>query len=46
LAAIAANEDAWRLQQRMEALDALRRTLETNAFEPLALEVGFLQAFG
>jgi DNA polymerase-3 subunit delta' len=46
LAEIAANEDARRLQQRMEALDGLRRTLETNAFEPLALEVGFLQAFG
>lgn len=46
LAEIAASEDAWRLQQRMEALDGLRRTLETNAYEPLALEVGFLQAFG
>lgn len=46
LTEIAAREDAWRLQQRMEALDGLRRTLETNAFEPLALEVGFLQAFG
>lgn len=34
------------LLQRMEALDALRRTLETNAYEPLAIEVGFLKAFG
>ena len=46
LAQIAEQEEASRLLQRLEALDALRRTLETNAFEPLALEVGFLQAFG
>ncbi len=39
-------ESETRLLQRMEALDSLRRTLETNAFEPLALEVGFLRAFG
>ncbi|MDX1679847.1 MAG: hypothetical protein R3242_03855 [Akkermansiaceae bacterium] len=31
---------------RMEALDSMRHTLETNAFEPLAIEVGFLKAFG
>jgi DNA polymerase-3 subunit delta' len=43
---IAEAECAARLLQRMEALEALRRTLETNAFEPLALEVGFLKAFG
>jgi hypothetical protein len=30
----------------MEALDGLRRTLETNASEALAMEVGFLKAFG
>jgi hypothetical protein len=30
----------------MAALDSLRRTLETNASEGLALEVGFLKAFG
>ena len=39
-------ESVIRLLQRMEALDTLRRTLETNAFEPLAIEVGFLKAFG
>jgi len=46
LQAIAAAETEGRLLKRMEALDALRRTLETNAFEPLAIEVGFLKAFG
>lgn len=46
LAKIAGREDEARLLRRMEALENLRRTLETNAFEPLALEVGFLQAFG
>lgn len=39
-------ESATRLLKRMDALDSLRRTLETNAFEPLAIEVGFLKAFG
>ncbi|MCX6877700.1 MAG: hypothetical protein NTW21_28400 [Verrucomicrobia bacterium] len=43
---IAQAESETRLLQRMEALDSLRRTLETNAFEPLAIEVGFLKAFG
>lgn len=46
LAAIADAETEGRLLKRMEALDSLRRTLETNAFEPLAIEVGFLKAFG
>ncbi len=46
LAGVAEAESETRLLQRMEALDSLRRTLETNAFEPLALEVGFLRAFG
>jgi len=46
LRAITEAESETRLLQRMEALDALRRTLETNAFEPLAIEVGFLKAFG
>ena len=46
LAALADRESETRLLQRMEALEALRRTLETNAFEPLAIEVGFLKAFG
>ena len=39
-------ESETRLLQRLDALDSLRRTLETNAFEPLAIEVGFLKAFG
>jgi DNA polymerase III subunit delta' len=40
------HETETKLLQRMSALDSLRRTLETNAFEPLAIEVGFLKAFG
>lgn len=43
---IAEAETETRLLQRMQALDSLRRTLDTNAFEPLAIEVGFLKAFG
>jgi DNA polymerase-3 subunit delta' len=43
---IAEAETETKLLKRMEALDSLRRTLETNAFEPLAMEVGFLKAFG
>ena len=43
---IAEAETETRLLQRIQALDSLRRTLETNAFEPLAIEVGFLKAFG
>lgn len=46
LRAVAEAESETRLLQRMQALDSLRRTLETNAFEPLAIEVGFLKAFG
>jgi DNA polymerase-3 subunit delta' len=46
LRTIAEREPEIRLLQRMAALDSLRRTLETNAFEPLAIEVGFLKAFG
>ncbi len=46
LQAIAQAETESQLLRRMEALDSLRRTLETNAFEPLAIEVGFLKAFG
>lgn len=34
------------LLRRMEAIEELRVTLETNAQEGLALEVGFLKAFG
>jgi len=43
---IANAETPTRLLNRMAALEDLRRTLETNAFEPLAIEVGFLKAFG
>lgn len=43
---IAEQEATTRLLGRMSALEDLRRTLETNAFEPLAIEVGFLKAFG
>ena len=46
LAKLVQHEDENRLLTRMAALEDLRRTLETNAFEPLALEVGFLKAFG
>lgn len=35
-----------RLLRRMEAISELKSTLETNAQEQLALEVGFLKAFG
>lgn len=43
---VVAAESEFKLLQRMQALESLRRTLETNAFEPLAIEVGFLKAFG
>jgi DNA polymerase-3 subunit delta' len=43
---IAEAETESRLLQRINALDSLRRTLETNASEQLAIEVGFLKAFG
>lgn len=43
---IAEAETETRLLKRINALDSLRRTLETNASEQLAIEVGFLKAFG
>lgn len=46
LRGIVEGETETRLLKRMEALDSLRRTLETNASEPLAIEVGFIKAFG
>jgi DNA polymerase-3 subunit delta' len=46
LKAIAEAESESKLLQRMQALESLRQTLETNAYEPLAIEVGFLKAFG
>ena len=42
---IAETESVFRIGTRLEALERLRQTLETNASEPLALEVGFLRAF-
>ena len=44
--AVAEKEPLSGLLQRMEAIEDLRVTLETNAQEQLALEVGFLKAFG
>lgn len=44
-AGVAEAEDLSRLVRRMEALGELRSTLDTNAQEQLALEVGFLKAF-
>jgi len=46
LSAVVDQESETGLLRRIEALESLRRTLETNAFEPLAIEVGFLKAFG
>ncbi len=43
---IAEREPLPRLLRRMEAIGELKSTLETNAQEQLALEVGFLKAFG
>lgn len=43
---VAAREPLPRLLRRMEAIGEMRSTLETNAQEQLALEVGFLKAFG
>ncbi len=42
---IAENETIFQIGKRLDALDRLRQTLETNASEQLALEVGFLRAF-
>lgn len=43
---VSAHESEDRLLRRMDALELLRRSLDTNAQEQLALEVGFLRAFG
>jgi len=45
LGKIAEGESVFQIGKRLEALEKLRQTLETNASEPLALEVGFLRAF-
>lgn len=42
---LAAAEELSSLLARMEAVEELRATLDTNAQEQLALEVGFLKAF-
>lgn len=44
--AVAEKQPLSGLLQRMDAIEDLRVTLETNAQEQLALEVGFLKAFG
>ena len=46
LKTIADSESVLKITQRLESLERLRQTLETNASEPLALEVGFLKTFG
>lgn len=43
---VAESESVANLLQRMEALHEMRANLQTNAQEPLTLEVGFLKAFG
>ncbi len=43
--AVAGREELGRLVGRIDALRELRGTLDTNAQEQLALEVGFLKAF-
>lgn len=45
-ARVAEAEPLPRLLRRMDALQELRANLQTNAQEQLALEVGFLNAFG
>ncbi|MEM6916195.1 MAG: hypothetical protein AAF491_06465 [Verrucomicrobiota bacterium] len=42
---LAANLSVDELGRRVEAVDALRGNLNTNVFEALALEVGFIRAF-
>jgi DNA polymerase-3 subunit delta' len=44
--AISEKESTHSLLRRVEALEELRASLETNAMEQLALESGFLKAFG
>jgi len=43
---VAEMEELPALLRRMDAVEDLRRTLDTNAQEQLALEVGFLKIFG
>jgi hypothetical protein len=43
---LAESRDWQDLMHRFEALEDLRRSLETNAQEQLAMEVGFLRVFG
>ena len=43
---VAESDSLESLLRRMEALEKLGDLLETNVSEPLALEVGFMQAFG
>lgn len=45
LKTIADSESILQITKRLDALESLRQTLETNASETLALEVGFLKTF-
>jgi DNA polymerase-3 subunit delta' len=46
LKSIAEKESTAKISKRLDALEKLRQTLETNASESIALEVGFLKTFG
>ena len=46
IAGLSDRESTVTLLKRVEALEELRATLETNASEQLAIECGFLKAFG
>ena len=44
--ALAARMSIDELSDRIDAVEDLRANLNTNVFEALALEVGFIRAFG
>jgi DNA polymerase-3 subunit delta' len=46
LKTLADSESILKISQRLDSLERLRQSLETNASEQLALEVGFLKTFG
>ena len=46
IASFSKTESTFSLLKRVEALENLRSSLETNASEQLAIESGFLKAFG
>ena len=43
---IAESQSVFQITKRLDAFEKLRQSLDTNASETLALEVGFLKAFG